>query len=199
MTTQEQINNLFTLRYDYLLSVAKNILRRSNLQDLAEDLLTEALLDCNDNLDKIEQKLKNGLNLEAYVVRWLTMQNKWTNTRFKKNWVYNDNTTITEKQLQEHTNDDITIESLISNEIDDEEDILRFEKEHQDMVNHIQNYYETSNIPTKQLFELVYHKGYNTSSKLANVLKMTRTPAYMLMRALREDIVNKYKNKENND
>jgi hypothetical protein len=191
MTTEKNISDFFAARYDYLLTCADNSLKLIKRRDLANELVTDCYLYLIDNQDKLNDKINQGIDLEAYIVRWMVMQVKWRDTQFKKNWIkkdekktYLDDTT--------HANTDYTTMDILMVEDDDEENILQKELEHQNKINHIQTYVNELSFDKRLLYDIIFIKGYNTSGKLSQYLGLSRTPSYRLMKNLKDAIRDSY-------
>lgn len=188
---KETVNNLFTTRYYYLLKCARNILKLIKRSDLAYELVNDCFMHIMENLDKenISTPIKEG-KIEALAVNWMTMQIKWSNTKFKQAWVY---------PHKHHSSKPIEIleQYALEDEIVSEEEYLEEEQEQQDKLNHIS--YTLSNLSQekKLLYHYVYDLGYNTSGKLSKFTGISRTSTnngcHALIRDLKDDLTKDYK------
>lgn len=179
---EKRINEVFNNRYDYLLECSNNILKLITRQDLKYELVGDAYL----HLNKIKDTLSIDINVESVIVRWMTMQVKWKNTQFKKNWVY-PNKHITQSLLED-------VESyVIIDETIPEDELLSNEKEIQDKLNHIYNQLKNMSIDKKFLFENIFQQGINTSGKLSRYTGISRTSCYYLIQDLKKQLSNGYK------
>jgi len=191
MNPNKIISIYFTERYDYLIKCATNILKLIKRPELSQELVGDCYLYIIDNIDKLEDKIIDG-KIEQLCVRWMTMQIRWRDTQFKKNWVYNDEKkTYLDDAM--HSNNNLTLLDAIMIEEDDEETILKKEKEHQDKINHIQTFIQKLPIDKQLLYDIIYIKGHNTSGKLSKFIGLSRTPSYRLMKELKEMIRDSYK------
>lgn len=185
----KEINILFSKRYNYLLGCANNILKLIHRQDLKSELVGDCYLHMTENIEKIQPMIDKGL-VEAVAVNWMTMQIKWSNTKFKQAWVYphKHHSAKPIEILEQYTIED---DSLL------EEDYLAEEQEQQDKLNHI-NYTLSTLSPEKQmLYNYVYVLGYNTSGKLSKFTGISRTSTnngcHALIRDLKDDLTKDYK------
>lgn len=189
--TDKIISDFFNSRYEYLIKCANNILKLIKKQELTQELVSDCYLYIIENIDKLEEKIIQG-KIEQMCVRWMTMQVKWRNTQFKKNWVYNDeHKTYLDDKL--HHNNDATLLDAIMIEEDDEETILQKEMEYQNKINHIETMVQQLPIDKKLLYDIIYVQGHNTSGKLSKFIGLSRTPSYRLMKELKELLRDSYK------
>jgi hypothetical protein len=193
--TNKDISNFFTERNKYLTECATNILKLIKRQDLANELVTDCYLYLNDNKDKLSTKMDEGVDLEAYCVRWMVMQIRWRDTQFKKNWIKPN---MNEVHLDDtkHSNVDYTYLDSIVIEEDDEEQILQREMEYQNKLNHITTFKDRADFQDKMLYEIIFERGINTSGKLSKYLGLSRTPSYRLMKTLKDKIRDTYTDNE---
>lgn len=180
------INDFFAKRYDYLTECSFNILKKIKRTDLATELVTECLFHIQSNQDKLEKQIKEG-KLEAVCVRWMMMQVKWNSTTFKQNWIYSH------KFESEMEFEKLEAYTLQEDDSKTEEELLEYELETQDKLNHIKQYIEHQPLDQRLLFDIIYNKGYNTSGKLSKYIGLSRTPSYRLMKTLKDNIKNAYK------
>lgn len=191
MTTEKTISDFFNSRYEYLLTCADNCLKLIKRRDLSNELVSDCFIYLNDNKEKLSIKINEGVDLEAYCVRWMIMQVKWRDTQFKKNWIKKDEKkTYLDDTL--HPNAEYSTMDILMVEEDDEENLLHQELEHQNKVNHIQTYVSGLSIDKRLLYDIIFNKGYNTSGKLSKYLGLSRTPSYRLMKNLKDEIRDSY-------
>ena len=182
--TDKIISDFFNKKHDYLIGCANNILKLIQRKDLKNELVTDCYLYLIDNKEKLDGKIQNG-EIESICVRYMTMQVKWSNTSFKKDWVY-PNKYITAKALE-----DVESYAIIEEEIT-EEDYLKKEKEIQDKFNFLSFRFENDELDKKMLYNYVFSLGFNTSGKLAKHTGLSRTGCYYLIKRLKESIKNEY-------
>jgi len=190
MTTTNTISTFFTNRYSYLLECASNILKYSGLSQLAPDLVTDCYTYIIDNQAKLDDKIQLGM-IEPIAVRWMVMQMKWRGTKFKKEWIYTDALLVSLNEIISDINSSdkqTRLEDSLMSEVQDEEEILEIEKNHQDKINHIKVYVSQMPVDKQLLFQMIYEQGYDSSSKLAAHIGLSRTPSYRLMKALKTEI-----------
>lgn len=195
MSREEIVNKLFTDRYQYLLKCATNILKNRNRLDLATTLVNDAYLQICENIDKYTELIDEG-KIEGVVVRWMQMQIIWNNTQFKKEWVYSDYNTISFNFTfnEDDENANIILENIIESDETSLEDHLQYNKTMEDKLNHISQFVKELPLHQQLLFKDIYIKGINTSGKLAKHTGISRTGCYWLMKDLKDEIKNNYKN-----
>ncbi len=179
---KNKLDQLFNVRYNYLLQCAHNILKLVNRTDLDTTLLSDAYQYVIANQHKIDED-----KLEATIVRWMTMQIKWKGTTFKKQWIYVDkkiNTNVDTSSLNE-IDETITEEELLQNEV-----II------EDKLRYVFDTIGNMTLDKKLLFEAVFLNGINSSGKLANHTGISRTGCYYLIKDLKTTIKDGYKNNE---
>ncbi len=179
---KSKLDQLFKERYDYLLECSHNILKLVNRTDLDTTLLSDAYEYIISNPNKIDED-----NLEATIVRWMTMQIKWKGTQFKKQWIYAD------------TKIDTNIDTSHIDSVDDvisEEELLRNEVIIEDKLRHIFNSINNDTLDQKMLFEAVFLNGINSSGKLAKHTGISRTGCYYLIKNLKTKLKDGYKNND---
>jgi RNA polymerase sigma factor (sigma-70 family) len=185
---QKQLNDYISSHHEYLYTAAKNILKKINRTDLADELVSEVYLRLQGKIDSL-----SGLtisSIEAMYIRTMDKQITWGNTKFKKDYiekVYNqDIDNIIEMQNEDrYLNDNMTDD----NELDRiEQNEIELEKQHtqQNKLNII--YTNLESLPTDKriLFDLYTNKGYNTSGKLANYVGISRSSAHNLITNLKQ-------------
>lgn len=177
---KEKLDQLFNTRYNYLLECSHNVLKFVSRTDLDTTLLSDAYEYVISNQTKIDED-----NLEATVVRYMTMQILWKGTQFKKKWIYADtniNTNIDTSDLDD-IDDSIPEELLLENEVE-------MEKKLRYVFDTINN----DTLDQKMLFEAVFLNGINSSGKLAKHTGISRTGCYYLIKNLKEKLKDGYKN-----
>jgi len=180
------INNFFNTRYDYVLNCANNILKLIKRQDLKYELVNDAYIYIQANQEKLRPVLEEG-KIEAVVVRWMTMQIKWSDTQFKKAWVY-PNKHHTSSLLED-------VESyVILDDTTPEEELLQQEIDIQSQLNHIHDVISNSTLDQQLLYNDVFNLGINTSGKLAKHTGISRTGCYYMIKGLKDKIRTTYKN-----
>lgn len=183
---EQIINNFFAKRYDYLYECAFNSLKLIKRTELANELVTECLFHIQTNKDKLKKQINQG-QLESICVRWMVMQVKWNSTKFKQNWIYSH------KYESEMEFEKLEAYTSTPDESKTEEELLQYEIETQDKLNHIKQFIEQQPLDQRLLFDIIYNKGYNTSGKLSKYIGLSRTPSYRLMKTLKDNIRNAYK------
>lgn len=188
------LNKFFEERYDYLLECAYNILKLRGKTELAPELVTEALLYFTENQDteKFKSKIKKH-KLETLVVRWMTMQILWTNTRFKNEFIYNDTNTVSLSNNVDGT-ESWLLDILEDYENKSEEEYLADEKEVRDKLISIAEFINNQPLDQQLLFRDVFINGFNSSGKLATHTGLSRTGCWMLIKTLKDNIKNNYQN-----
>ena len=166
------------MKYAYLLSCANNILKLIKRQDLKHTLVSECYLFLMENKDKLESKIDL---LESVAVRWMTMQVKWSNTSFKKAWVYPN------KHITPHQLEDVESYILIEDKITEEE-LLKAEIEIQEKLNRIQMNLASMSLDQRFLFQNIFEQGINTSGKLAKHTGLSRTGCYYLIKNIKTNL-----------
>lgn len=188
------VNKFYGERYDYLLMCASNILKLIKRQDLKYDLVTLTY----EYIIKNEEKLKDMVVLsgmiESIAVNHSTMQIKWSNTAFKKQFIYSDKhlTIATADDMLNYTNN--TPDESIS-----EEDYLQQEKEIQDKLAHIIMHMHNETLANKMLYDAIFIKGINSSNKLAKHTKLSRAGAYKMMKRFKNRIKDGYTGPNHNN
>lgn len=172
MHTSDEINVWFTENWKRLLEVAYNQLIKIKRTDLSDTLVTDCYMYINDNLEKLQPALKEGL-LEAIVVNWMNKQIVWRNTKFKKQWVYSDVY-------------DYDIEEVIPDEADDFD--LEAEMEWMDKIEWLESTIAALGPVKKKIWDLAIVGEYNNSGKLSRFLKLNRTTCYYMIRNLKDEI-----------
>jgi len=184
---QKQLNDYISSHHEYLYDSAKNILKKINRTDLADELVSEVYLRLQGKIDSLSGLTTSSI--EAMYIRTMDKQITWGNTKFKKDYiekVYNqDIDNIIEMQNEDkYINDDLTDD----NELDRiEQNEIELEKQHiqQNKINTI--YTNLENLPTdkKILFDLYINKGYNPSGKLSRFVGISRSSAHGLITNLK--------------
>jgi hypothetical protein len=149
-TNIEHINNFYQQRWNYLLEVSRNILyadhKTINKEEMYRTLITESYYHFikNDHLW--------DLNFEAKVVRWMTMQIKWTKSKFNVDWNNPKNKVL---EYNNNENSKYNIENIID-EFIDIEDQLMYDLSIENKVSVL--FYVVNNLDyhTKILFDLIY-------------------------------------------
>lgn len=185
-STEHIINEFFTLRYKYITECAFNILKLIRRTDLKHTLVSEAFLHVNSNQEKIYSQIEKG-KLESVVINWMTMQVKWSNTKFKKEFVY------PHKHHSDSPIEELESFVLIDEDVNEEE-LLENEKEIQDKLNSIQVTMLSLPLEEQELYKYIYIDGIDTSGKLSKFTGLARTGCYYLMKNLKEKLRNNYEN-----
>lgn len=183
------IDDFFTKRYEYLLECSTNILRLISRTDLATTLLTEVYHYLIDNEKKIDEN-----KLEAVAVRWMKMQVYWRNTEFKKQWIYPDKNIKPEYSKYDNLP---YIEQYSFEEEEDktEDELFKEETEIESKLKHIFLETEKKTLDKRILFDLVFFKNVNTSGKLSKHTGICRTLCYFLIKNMKDDLKQSYKDK----
>jgi hypothetical protein len=182
---KEIINKFFESRHKYLLECSNNILKLIKRQDLKYELITEAYLHITSNEEKFKELILEG-KIESIVVNWMTMQIKWSNTRFKKLWVYKDSK-ITGTELE-----NVEMYSIIDDDMTEEE-YLEIQKDKQDKLTHIIITMSNEQLDKQLLFNDMFKNGINSAAKLAKHTGLSKTKCYYIMRDLKNSIKDSYK------
>ncbi len=179
------IDDLYTKRYDYFIECANNVLKLIKRQDLRYELVNDGYFHIKENVDKLKDLIDAG-QLEACVVRWMTMQVKWNNSKFKKAWVYAHK--IESEKLLENLESYVIIDETIS-----EEELYQDELDKQSKLDHIHNYVNNLSLDQKFLYENIFNRNINTATKLSRYIKLSRTSCYHMIKNLKLGIKNNYK------
>jgi hypothetical protein len=177
MDKQQIINDYFSIKHKYIYECANNILKKQGRTDLASELVSEACLYLLED-DRIQPKTPS--EVEGILVNWMNKQIIWQKTAFKK------------KYLDKTHTDSIKDNQDFADAEFNEEQILEKEYEYQNKLNIIQVNLAQMDYDKKVLYDLVFNQGYDTSGKLANFIKLSRTTCYFLIKDLKEKLKNGY-------
>jgi hypothetical protein len=181
------IQDFFSLRYYYLLECSKNILKLVKRQDLCYILIEDAYIYVNENIDKLTPLIHKG-KLESIVIRFMNMQIRWKNTKFKKDNLHS-NKFLTDKPLE-----DVEMYTEIEDEVVSEEELLQNEVDIENKLNHISTKLGELDLSQRILFDSVFNLGHSTSGKLSQWTKLSRTGCYYLIKNLNDTLRNDFKN-----
>lgn len=214
-TYTEFINSFFTNKYKHLSSVATNILwtlRKPDLLEFREDLLTECYSYIATHRDKLYNLIILSGGIESVAINWMDKQIKWSDTFFKKSFLYPKNETYkqfnyeTQKmekkeyefksiifeyvEMDQISSKDFFFEAhLPSEEERDEEFFLQEMMDHQNKETRYAILWANMSTERKCLFDIVYKKGHNTTDKLHKYLKgVSRTSCYYMLKDLKNYI-----------
>ena len=187
---QKQLNDYISSNHEYLYTSAKNILKKINRTDLADELVSEVYLRLQSKIDTFSGLTTSSI--EAIYIRTMDKQITWGNTKFKKDYIekkYNqDIDNIIDMQNEDrYLNDDF----LDLNELDRiEENEIELEKQHiqQNKLNTIFTNLELLPTDKKILFDLYTNQGYNTSGKLCRYVGISRSSAHALITNLKQQL-----------
>lgn len=197
-----EIDRLFNERYDYLLECCHNSLRLIRRTDLDSTLLADAYVYVTENQEKLKDKIKQGL-LESIVVNWTYKQVIWSNTQFKKNWIYKDkidiNTSVDIEENSSETMDDKNKSILyyIQNLMTDDEESLENELMDQHRLTFIYGYISSLPLHRRILFDNIFKEGIDNSGKLSRHIGISRTTCWKMIKELKDDIRTAYQEQSN--
>ncbi len=177
MDKQQIINDYFSTNHKYIYECANNILRKQSRTDLASELVSEAVLYILED-DRIQPTTHS--EVEGILVNWMNKQIMWQKTAFKKKYLEDD-----------YTNPIKDNQDFQESELNEEE-ILEKEYEYQNKLNIIYVNLSQMDYDKKVLYDLGFKQGYDTSGKLANFIKLSRTTCYFLIKDLKEKLKNGY-------
>ena len=175
------IQDFYSLRYYYLLECSKNILKLVKRQDLCYILIEDSLLYVYDNLEKLTPLIYQG-KLESIVIRFMTQQVRWSNTKFKKDNIY-PNKFLSDKPLE-----DLESYTNLEDETISEEELLQNEVDIENKLNHISTKLGELDLSQRILFDSIFSLGHSTSGKLSQWTKLSRTGCYYLIKNLKENL-----------
>jgi hypothetical protein len=170
-----KLNTYFTEdKYNWLISVAKNNLAKINWTQMADELVS----DCYIHLNSLDEQQRTESQLDAIAVRYMQMQVVWSKTDLKKKIIKDQN------QLENQ---------IIIDDTKTEDEILEFEIDYQNKLNHIAICSQQLNLEQRLLFDIVFNLQINNSGKLAKHTGLSRTTCYHLIKDLKQTIRNAYK------
>lgn len=189
MDYKKVIDEYYRTHQTRLREVFRNILQ-ANIpihcnKNTIDDLIAESYIYVNENIDKIIPNIEAG-KLEGVIVNFGHKQIIWNNTKFKKVFI--------EHRIFEKTDKAIFLEDPIHLECDqqeknDEYDLyLEIEYHYQELNSTIRERYMNLSPSNKILYELYFNGPYNSSSKLAKYLNLSRTTCNNMVRALKDDL-----------
>lgn len=170
-TAKTLIDTYYSNNHNKLREVAKNCLGKINKKEYIDDIISESYIYITSLTQEITEK-----NLESIIVNYINRQVVWNQTAFKSN-----------------------IHPQIINHIDEyhlyseQEDIDKQVDEQENKLEAITNYTNQLPYTQKQLFNLVYIQGINTSGKLERYFakkgfKLSRTSWWIALKKLRDDV-----------
>lgn len=130
------------------------------------------------NQDKLHHKIMNG-KLESIIINWMYKQVIWSNTDFKKDFIYKKDISIFDGMDIEDREDDI-------------EDVLEDEFEIQRKLDYITSKLYTLTQVELRLYTLYFLRGYDNSGKLSRYTKIPRTTCWLMIRDLKEKLLEGY-------
>lgn len=200
-----ELNKLFNTRYEYLLECSYNSLKLIRRTDLDTTLLADAYEYVVVSEEKIRLKNKNITQslLESIVVNWMYKQCIWSNTKFKRKFIYADKIDINhsidiqgDSKVDGMDGQNDGVFKYINSIHSEEEDMLRDEFEHQEKFTFINEYRKSLDLEKALLFEAVYDKGMNTSGKLSSYIGISRTKCWKILTEFKtiinSELVNEY-------
>jgi len=197
MSTEESINIYFACRYNYLVNCANKALRliQKGGPKYKQDLVTEAYTYIVTNKEKLGDKLKLSGTLESIVVNWMNKQIQWSDTHFKKEFIYEKGPSYS---YYDYSTKCYRKAPYIFLDIDEyNHDIKEDENQeeyHQELAYRYNSMLDKMSVQQRCLFDIVYIKGNNTTDKLYNYFKdyncESRTSCYYMLKDLREWIKN---------
>jgi predicted nucleic acid-binding protein len=199
-----KIDKLFNTRYEYLLDCCYNSLKLIRRTDLNTTLLADAYIYIKENEIKLGDKIDEGL-LESIVVNWCYKQVIWSNTSFKRKWIYKNkidiNTSVDLEENASETMDDRnkSIFKYINELTIDDEDLIESKMMDEYKISTIYSYINTLPLPEKLLFQYVFEDGIDNSGKLSRHIGISRTTCWKMIKKLKEDIRNHYEEQNKGD
>ena len=189
---QKQLNQYLEYKYNFMYEVAFNILYKIKRNDLANELVNDVYLELNNKIDSFEN-LTDSM-IEAIYIRTMDKQISWSDTKFKKQYIYpqdylNIDIAI-EIQNEGLIQEDILLETNILDEIEANELENEIANENKEKKNIIYTNLDKMTEDKKILFDLYVNQGYNTSGKLAKYVGISRSSAHALITNLKQQLIN---------
>ena len=188
------LNVFFTSGATHIKQVAHSQLHKLKRTDLIDDLIAETYIYLNELLlSPQHQTTRHNLVLtqnidyiDSILVNYMQKQIIWSNTKFKRNNIW----TNYSKPLYQSTtlSSDFSITNQNITTTTDDEDILEYEKNHQDKLTHIAATIPTLPIEQQILFNLIYNQGHTTAAAISKQTGLSRTQSHYLITKLKEDI-----------
>lgn len=172
------IKDYFEKNHLYMYEVAKNCLKKIKRPDLAPELVSECYLHLIDDADKKKHKFEAGM-IESMAVQFMHKSCIWSKTPFKKKYIIKDTSPNSDKI-------EAFLQALDTDLSDD--DVLQKEFEHQAKTNLIYANLASLPVDQKNLYDIIFNRGINSSSKLAKYLGTSRSSAYTLIRNLKDQL-----------
>ena len=196
INTKNDIDKFIEINYDWLVSVAENVLGKSSKNDTdANDLISNLVIYLYENKDNILLKYLNDVMFKKLCVSYIKKQSSWNKTLFKKQFKFDfaeldelsyeksiDSSAIELVGAPEKASDyikDLMNLGFNENQI---EKVLKFKIIEKDL-----------NIYDSNLIDMYINKNmsYAEISKKCNI---PVTSVFFLVKELRETIFNKIKN-----
>jgi len=172
------IDKYYQKNYSKLKEIAGNCLKKIRMCD--EELQITLVGDAYCYLIQFERVFKDEGEMESIIVNYILRQVMWSNTPFKKLYIY---------------------PQFFTEKFHDFKMIYEDEKEENEKketkIIWLEEYYKKLDSPKQILFALIFFEGYNSCDKLSTYLKITRNAAYMMKKNMLKDIRDKYSNNNN--
>jgi hypothetical protein len=190
--TKFEIDDYFNNNHKYIYDCATNCLKKIRRVDLQQELVTETYLYLIEKAETLNKE-----KIAAIITNYMNKSCVWANTRFKIKHLYTDDRlmSIDDMIFDDNTNPDFNEGIFNLNiESEDDEDILHYEKIHQDKINTIFTNLAQMSTDKKILFDLYFNKGINTSGKLERYLNnsIPRNTCWQMLKKLKEDLRDGY-------
>jgi hypothetical protein len=168
------IDKYFKIHYNYLLTVANNILGVIHKNEYKSTLVNDCYLYMKSKEAEIIDENTTENRLKSIAINWMYKQVHWNKTDFKKTWLINDNPEV--------SYDIYEIEP---------EDTMESEIDYQKKIDHINKKVDNMSLDQKILFEL-FKSGINNSNKLAKHTGLSRTGCYNILKKFKKDLKDGY-------
>jgi len=104
MNYRTEIDKLLSTRYNYLITCAKNVLKKNRKSSLtAPDIVSELAIYLYSNKEKVEEYILRD-KLEAFAVRWIDIQTRYATSQLNIKYdstKFNELDEVAERTLQE--------------------------------------------------------------------------------------------------
>ena len=181
------VNSYYDKNYNKLCGIARKILNKANRLDLDSTLVNESYMYVIESMNKVGDLIDSG-KVEAVVVQYMYKSIGWNNSKFYTTYINDKREQTVEFDFNKHTT-----------EIDDEEEMLEREFEHQNQIAHIRGRHAMLDMPSRVLYDLAIVGPYNSSGKLTEYININRTTTYVMMRDLKNFLREGYESKLEQD